>query len=507
MKKRFLIGCLVFPFFAITAPAAVSLPTDTPEIGTEATGPAKAALDAYKEGRHVKAVELARPLAEQGNADALYLMGFAHETGQGLEASREKALEYYRKAADVKHKDAIYRLSFILLASEDKKEREQARVALESAAKDDPAVAGRILGEAFLRGLTSEKPDPEKALFWWRQAADAGDIPSLLLVARLYEGQFGFPEIVDAKKSIGAYSKAAGLGNAGAMAALGSRLLNGPEETRDEKEGRAWLKKAIEAKEYSAYLALGDFEENVKKDLKAALDQYERGKDAGQIDCTLRAAEFYMEGKGTDKDVSRGLSLMENAAKGGSAVAHFKLAAHKLSGDTPDAVGGYGHLVSAATGGLLEAQNELGLLYLSGKLSVADPAAAVAWLTRAAQGGSPQAQNNLGALYEQGAGVVQNIENAGQLYTLAANQGHGPATFALARLVANGIGTEADPVKAWALATLAEERGVEEAPAMVKDLASKLDEKQMTAARKALEDMKSGKAASEEKPETGKKPE
>jgi TPR repeat protein len=503
MKKLLLSCLLIFPMTLALASAAVSLPTDTPVIGSEVTGAAKLAMDTFKDGRHVKAVELAKPLAEEGNTDALYLLGFAHETGQGLEASREKALGYYRKAADGKHKDSIYRLSFILLASEDKKEREQARVALETAAKDDPAVAGRILGEAFLRGLTSEKPDAEQALFWWQQASNAGDIPSLLLVARLYEGQFGFPEIKDSKKALETYSKAAGLGNPGAMVALGSRLLNGPEADRNEKEGRTWLKKAIEAKELSAFLALGDYEENVKKNLKAALVEYERGKDAGQVDCMLRTAQFYMEGKGTEKDEARGLALLENAAKGGSAVAHFTLAVQKLSGDDPDAVAGYGHLVSAATGGLVEAQNELGLLYLSGKLSVADPAAGVAWLTRAAQGGFAQAQNNLGALYEQGAGVPQNFENAGQLYALAANQGHGPATFALARMHFNGTGTEVDPVKAWAFAALSDEREVEEAKALIKDLESKMDEKQLAEAKKYLEDVKSGKVAEKkEEPKT-----
>ena len=183
----------------------------------EVEGPAKAAMDAFKDGRHAKAVELATPLAENGNAEALYLLGFASESGQGAEASKEKALEYYRKAAAGKHKDAIYRMSFILLASEKEEERDQAREALESAAKDDPAVAARILGEAYLRGLLTPTPDPDKAVFWWKRAADAGDVLSVLLVARFYEGQFGFPELQDNKQAFATYAKAAGLGDTGAM--------------------------------------------------------------------------------------------------------------------------------------------------------------------------------------------------------------------------------------------------------------------------------------------------
>jgi TPR repeat protein len=497
MRFRSITKLLLFSAFTASLQAAVSLPSDSSAaIPAAAEGPAKEAMDAFQAGRHSKAVELAKPLADQGNTDALYLLGFASESGKGLEASRDKAIEYYRKAADGKHKDAIYRLSFILLASEKEDERDQARQALESAAKDDPAVAGRILGEAYLRGLLSPTADPDKAVFWWKRAADAGDIPSLLLVARFYEGQFGFPELKDMKEALANYGKAAGLGDAGAMAALGSRLLSGDEKLRDEKKGREWLKKAVAAKEYAGYLALGDYEENVKKDLKAALAEYERGKDVGQIDCILRTADFYIEGKGVEKDATRGLALLEKAAEAGSPVASFRLAVQSLSGDKPDLLVGYKYLLAAATGNLAEAQNELGLLYLSGKLAGADSPAGVAWLTRAAQSGSAQAQNNLATLYERGAaGLTQNLENAGQLYSLAANQGSGPATLALARLINEGVGTKADPVKAWALATLAQERGEENAKKLVEEIAAKLTDEQKAEAKKQLADIKSGKNA------------
>lgn len=495
MRHRIISSVLSLSFLALPAQAAVSLPTNnTVAMPTEAEGPAKTAMEAFQYGRHAKAVELATPLAEKGNAEALYLLGFAYESGKGVDASKEKALEYYRKAAAGKHMDAIYRMSFILLASDKEEEREQARQVLEGAAKDDPAVAARILGEAYLRGRLSPTADPDKAVFWWKRGADAGDVASMLLVARFYEGQFGFPELKNPKEALDSYAKAAGLGNAGAMAALGSRLLSGDEKVRDEKKGREWLKKAIDAKEYAGYLALGDYEENVKKDLKAALAEYERGKDAGQMDCMIRTADFYLEGKGTEKDKARGLALLTKAAEAGNPMANFRVAVQILSVEKPDLLAGYKHLLAAASGNLVEAQNELALLYLSGKLATADGPAGVAWLTRAAQNGYAQAQNNLGAIYERGAGgVTQSIENAGQLYALAANQGHGPATLALARLINEGIGTKPDPIKAWALATLAVERGDKDAEKLVTEIAAKLDAKELADAKKALQDIKSGK--------------
>ena len=502
MRLRSIPKLLLFSALTASLNAAVSLPSDnSASVPAAADGPAKEAMDAFQAGRHAKAVELAKPLADQGNAEALYLMGFACESGRGIEASKDKALDYYRKAAAAKHKDAAYRLSFILLASEKEEERDQAREALENAAKEDPAVAGRILGEAYLRGRLTPTADPDKAIFWWKRAADAGDIPSLLLMGRFYEGQFGFPELKDLKEALASYAKAAGLGDAGAMAALGSRLLSGDEKIRDEKKGREWLKKAIDAKEYSGYLALGDFEENIKKDLKAALAEYERGKDSGQMDCILRTADFYLEGKGVEKDTARGNALLQKAAEAGSAIANFRFAVQTLSGEKPDLLGGYKFLVTAANGNLVEAQNELGLLYLSGKLATADSAAGVAWLTRAAQGGYAQAQNNLATLYERGAaGLTQNMENAGQLYALAANQGHAPATLALARLLYLGVGIKPDPIKAFALATLAAERKAEDADKFVAEIAAKLDDKQKAEAKKQLEDIKSGKTPDDKKP-------
>jgi uncharacterized protein len=507
MRPRLFTQFLLFFVFTASAHATATVVADSPStLPATEEGPMKEALEAFKTGRHAKAVELATPLAAQGNPEALYLLGFAAESGKGLEISKEKATEYYRKGAALKHKDSIYRLAFILLASEKEEERKQAREALETAAKDDPSVASRILGEAYLRGRLTPEADPNKAIFWWKTAATAGDVPSILLLARLYEGQFGFPELKDSKESLASYSKAAELGDAGAMAAVGSRLLSGDEKIRDEKKGREWLKKAIQAKEYIAYLALGDYEENVKKDPKAALAEYERGKDASQIDCMLRTAECYIQGKGTEKDPERGLVLLEKAADAGNPTASFRLAVQALSVAKPDLLAGYKHLLNAANGNLAEAQNELGLLYLSGKLASADGAAGVAWLTRAAQGGYAQAQNNLATLYERGAaGVPQNLENAGQLYALAANQGSGPATLALARLLYDGQGTKADPVKAWALATLAAERGEQEAAKLISEITAKLNEPQKAEAKQQLAAMKSPKPAETKPDPTPKK--
>jgi TPR repeat protein len=467
------------------------------KVGKEdAETPAGKALQIFADGEHKKAVELAMPLADKGDPLALYIMGFASETGQGTEASPAKALEYYRKGAAANHPDSIYRLAAILISSGQKDRVEEGRQMLEKQAAIYPAVSGRILGEAFLTGALTGEPAPETAVSWWKKAAEAGDVPATFMLARFYDGQFGHASFRDAELAYDYFLKAAEKGDPASMVALGSRLLNGDVVKRDEQKGTGWLNKAIESKEFTAHLVLGDYFENEKKNLKSALSSYTLGAEAGQTDCMVRAAAFHLEGKGTDKDKGRGIELLEKAAKANNPQAHLMLAAQILGEEKADFTKGYTHLLSASNGGLALAQNELGLFYLSGKLGVADVPAAASWFTLAAKGGLASAQNNLATLYERGAGVEQSFDKAGQLYALAAQQESGSATLALARFHAAGLATKVNRELAWALANLAVERGEKEnAEALIKEIEKDFSKEQLAAAKKELEKIKAEQPA------------
>lgn len=474
MKYLPLILALVLPLYAqdfldsIDTPDTAALEPSVPD------GPAKEAVLLFREGKHHAAIEAALPLAEDGEVDALFLLAYAAETGQGMEVSREEALKYYLKAAEKGSKEAVYRRALILLNSEDEKEHASGKAELEAAMKTDPANGGRILGEAWMRGLIEEEPNFDETVKAWTASSEAGDTNSLILLARLYSGNFGFPEKIDQKKSTEYYRKAAELEVPAAYLPLGSRLLNGEEAQRSEEEGRKWLAKAIDSKQFAAYLALGDYKENVKKEAKAAYDAYLKGAEKGQVECMLRCARFLYQGIAGAKDPVAGKKWLEKAAEAGSANAHFDLARLASAAEEPNIMEIYMHLVAASDGGLATAQNDLGLLYLSGNLSRADPVAAASWFTRAAKSGLAAAQNNLATLYERGLGVTADLNSAGELYSLAANQGHGPATTALARLYASGIGTQPNLVKAWALGSLAVERGDEEAKKLLEQLTPRL---------------------------------
>jgi TPR repeat protein len=461
----------------------------------------KEALTAFNEGRYVKAIEIAKPLAEKENGDALFLMGFAYESGRGVELSREKAIEFYTKAGSNQQKDATYRLAQMYLSSKEQAERDKALNLLEESAKKDPATAGRFIGEGYLKGLFTGKQDIEQAIKWWNTASEAGDIASTTALAQIYDGPEPFKDKKDPKKSIALYKKAIDLGDKGSMVALGSRLLNGDASIRDEKAGREILDKAITEKIADAYLALGDFEENVQKNIKNALLNYEKGADQKQIDCALRASDIYLEGReGVAKNETKAMEFLAKAAATGHPLGNYRYAAKLLQAPDPDNrkdeekiatnFKAYPYILNAAKGNVTDAQNIIALFYLQGLMGVSDPAAAAGWFQLSAQSGNPVAMANLASLYEKGYGVSQNLGQAGKLYEAAARGGSSAAAAAVARLMASGMGTSRNIPQAWAWANFAIQEGSQDAKALLGEIATVATSKDIEEGTKFLEELR-----------------
>ncbi|MEP4078370.1 tetratricopeptide repeat protein [Haloferula sp.] len=456
--------------------------------------PSDLAVTAFIDGRHDEAVRLAEPLAKKGNSKALLLMGLAYESGNGIEASLKLALENYRKASKAGNLEATYRLAQLLVSTGEEANQKEAQSLLETLAKNDTGNAARILGEGILQGWFGGEADFDKTRSWWERSAEKGDVAAILGLARLLDGEFGFPEKRDPAAALKQYVRAAELGNAPAMTTAGSRYLNGEERIRDEKEGRKWLAKALENKQLDAYLVLGDYAESVTKSDKSAWAEYKLGANGGNGRCMLKVAAFLLEGRGgQQKDPDEALVWFKKAAKSGLIIGHVHAASILLNGEDVNTVEGYTHLVAAAESGLVDVQNELGLLYLAGRLGIRDATAAAGWFRRSASGNFAPGAFNLATLHEQGVGVPQDFDQAGRLYTLAANAGHANSTIALARIYAEGRGTKQNLPKAWALYSLAIERGVEDAKGFLTQVADHLDDDQKKEASKILREMKAEK--------------
>lgn len=474
IPSRSLLFVVLFPARLL---AAEQVPVAPP--ASLAGSPACKAIAAMREGRPAAAVEMAKPLAAKGDGEALFLLGFALESMlEPPRQSRGQAMDhYYRKAAAAGYPGAEMRSKLSRMAGGPKQEREEIRRSLEAVAEAKDPLACRILGEAWLRGLTDSKADADKALQYWKQAAAAGDRYSLVLTARLHAGDFGFPGKKDPAAAIVAYRQAAELGEAEAFVPLGLLLA-----TSDIHEAQWWLEKALAAGDPDARRALGDFEAEAREDRKAAMQHYLTGAEAGQSCCMHRLAmQLHEEGKDLE---ARG--WLQKAADAGNPAAAADLGHRLLEGEAPDFASARRYLMAAAMEKHATAQYELALLYLDGKGCPRDPVAAVAWLTEAMKAGDPAVQYKLATLHEEGIGTAVNYANAGVLYTLACNKGHAPSAVKIASMAAEGLGTTKSVVQAWAYASLAVELGDEAMKAWVAELDAKLSAEEREAAETAL---------------------
>ncbi|MFK7851480.1 MAG: tetratricopeptide repeat protein [Akkermansiaceae bacterium] len=460
--------------------------------------PAMEGIKAFNAGRHEEALRTIKPLADKNNPEALLIMGLAHKDGRGVEASWEKAVEYMRKSKVFGNKQAAYLLPEFLIQTGEQKSRDEALKLLEELARTDQGAAALILGEGGLRGWFGGEPDFESARVWWMKSSEKGEVRAMMTLGRLFDGEFGFPEKRDPKAALDQFLKVAALDNPVGMIAAGSRLLSGDEAIRNEKLGLEWIKKAISAGRTDGHLVLGDYEQSLGKEDRAVV-HYREGAESGQLVCMVRLGNLlYTGAEGVEKDPEAALGWFKKAGESGLPTGHLLAARLLLGGeDKSKILEGYGHLLAAAQSGFAEAQNEIGMLYLNGRLGIQDGVAAAAWFGQASAGGFPLGSYNLATLLEQGFGVPQNFGEAGRLYAAAATAGFPRAAAALARLHANGAGTEKNLPKAWALLSLAVQMGDKDSEEVLRELASNLTEEQLEQGKKFFADFSKPQAKPE----------
>jgi TPR repeat protein len=147
---------------------------------------------------------------------------------------------------------------------------------------------------------------------------------------------------------------------------------------------------------------------------------------------SLEGDRYYF-GKGVSKDFAEAANLFRRAAERGSAEAQNRLGicfltGHGVARDYSEAVKWFR---KAAEHGDAAAQNNLGVVFYRGLSVPEDYAVAVSWYRSAAEQGNAEAQNNLGSCYELGLGVPLDDVEAVAWFRKAAEQGDAEAQYDL----------------------------------------------------------------------------
>ena len=110
-------------------------------------------LAAAQAGDYATALRELKPLAEQGNAEAQYLLGVMYGSGDGVPQDYKEAVKWYRKAAEQGNAEAQYSLGLMYATERGvPQDYKEAAKWFRKAAEQGNAEAQYLLGAMYVRG-------------------------------------------------------------------------------------------------------------------------------------------------------------------------------------------------------------------------------------------------------------------------------------------------------------------------------------------------------------------
>lgn len=189
---------------------------------------------------YAKALELLRPLAEQGDAEAQDELAGMYAGGWGIPQDYAKALEWFRKAAAQKNAVGTYNVGRIYdngwgVAKDPAEALRWYRAAAELGEPDAQGRLGYLLA-------TAPEPSYAEAAKWFRTSIERGHEHGVYWIGRLHEEGWGLPK--DLKQALRLYREAAVAGDPDAQARLGVLYRDGRGVERDDEKARLWVVRA-----------------------------------------------------------------------------------------------------------------------------------------------------------------------------------------------------------------------------------------------------------------------
>ena len=433
---------------------------ETCEIGRWYNDEAK---DILRRPGDLQAVPLAAPMAwyrkaaDLGHAGAQYKLGLMYD-------STYEAAEWFHKAAAQGHVDAHFELGDLYREGE-----EAAEAWYRKAAGHGHVAAQYILGRMYASGCGDSIPqDSAEAVAWFQKAANQGHVGAQFKLGEMYSCGEGVPpdyDEVHAKLTMTWYLKAADQGHAEAQYNLGRMYESGCEGSvsQDSEQAVASFQKAASQGHVKAQFELGHMYFSgggVPEDDEAAVAWYRKAASQGHPGAQHYLGEMYDGGWGVLKDAVEAVAWYRKAAQRGDGV--YSRAAqlalgnmYRTGNDVPtDAAEAIAWYRKAAAEGDLTARFALGEMYARGEGVMRNPEAAVTWFRRdntieqtvpvpldvgpwvafkreKADNGDARAQFDLGWMCHHGKGVPADAATAAAWYRKAADQGDARAQFNL----------------------------------------------------------------------------
>ncbi len=234
--------------------------------------------------------------AKAGYKIAAAGMGILYDHGFGLPRDEEKAIDFYKAAAD-EIGIASHNLAIIYRDSAETPHDYAASMAyFKTAITLGYTDSLHGIGYAYENGFGVPQ-DWGKAMHWYRRGAAAGIGDSMNNIGWIYQNGFGVTK--DAKVALDWYQKAVDAGNPDAVNNIGNLYETGDGVPQDYAKATEWYQKAVDAgnplamANIALFLATG---KGGKTDVPAAVDLFFKSLDAGDAPSDDFNRDYVMEG-------------------------------------------------------------------------------------------------------------------------------------------------------------------------------------------------------------------
>ena len=308
------------------------------------------------------------------------------------------------------------------------------------------------LASAYYYGNGTEI-DYKKSFYWFDKAAQKNYRDAYYYLGEHYQNGSGVNKDLD--KALKWFKTSIEAGNDGYFSIAYIYGLKGESIKSVE-----WYKKALDSSRVSesdksvAAYNLGQIYNYGRKgipiDQKAAFSYYKQSAESDYADAKTKLAFFYFDGKIVEKDVSKGLELLQEAVNAGSEIAKEELGSVYFFGkfDIPK-----NHWEALRLFEELKENNSsivfycLAQLYKEGQVVEADHVKAYRYFKRAYELGDIDSAFYLGYMTANGQGVRKDYYEAAKWYKIGADKKDASAINNLGVLYVKGLGVRKDVKK------------------------------------------------------------
>ena len=376
------------------------------------------------EQSYEKAVIWYKKAAEQGNANAQCSLGYCYDEGQGVKLSHEKAVYWFQKAAEQGYASAQCNLGVCYDNGQGVEQSyEQAAYWYKKSAEQGDSDAQFSLAVCYENGEGVEQ-SYEKAVYWYKKSAEQGDSDAQYNLALCYENGKGVEQ--SAEKAVYWVEKAAEQGDSDAQFSLAVCYENGNGVKQSDEKAVEWLIKAAEQGDSDAQYNLGVHYyngEGVKLSFEIAAEWFKKSAEQDNSEAEKMLAILYKEGSGVVQSDEKASYWMEKSAKHGNADAKEML--------TSSSMYDINLIKKSAEEGNADAQFSFAVCFEQGDGIEQSFEKAAYWYQKSADQGDARAQCCLAICYASGKGVKRSDEKAVYWYKKAAEHGDAIAQYNL----------------------------------------------------------------------------